>query len=202
LIAAVHITKGITWHGHVEEFENVWHYDTPTITTDAGWDELIDAVVAAEKLVFPPGVSWLRARVHGPTDTTEADDIMRRVKDLTGVGSGTTSFVLPPELAVVASFYMGRSSRGFKIFLRKYLHGVSITGTGAAIGHTTGVSALGANQKAAFTTLMNTCKTVTIGAGVNNLCTPKGLHIPAGTSPVIADYVATRQFKRGRKERV
>lgn len=201
MIAAVHVTKGIGWKGHVEEFENVYHYDTPAISTDSGWDELIDAVVAAEKVMHTASVSFLRARVHGPTDTTEAADIMRRVRDLTGNGSGSTTNAAPPELSIVCSLYMGRSPAGYKRFLRKYYHGGVIGGTGASSGMGTGTVSLGSSQKAIYITQLTNLKNVAIGAGANALCTPKGIHIPVGEDWKVSDYAATRQFKRGRKER-
>lgn len=201
MIAAVHITKSATWHGHVEEWENVYHYETPTITSDDGWNELVDAVVAQERTIHSGGVNFVRARVHGPTDTTQAEDVMRFVKDLSGVGTLAISQNMAHELAVVGSIYLGRSTKGYKVFLRKYWHSRGIGGTGATADHVLGSGVLGTNQKAPFVAAYNALKLITIGAGGNRLVTPKGRPIPLGTDAKIADYVHTRQFKRGRKRK-
>lgn len=201
LIAAVHITKTSAWKGHVEEWENVYHYDTPAITSEAGWDELIDKIVTAEKVFLPSTVGFVRARVHGPTDQTKDDDVMRRVRDLTGSGSASPTGSIPPELAVVCSIYMGRSPRGYKRFLRKYYHGAALAGAGVGSGQSYATAALSASMKSLFTNNLDPLRAFMIALGQCQLVTPDGVHIPTGEAWKVNDYISTRQFKRGRKER-
>lgn len=196
MIAGVHITKQADWRGNPEQFENVYHFDTPSITTDAGWDELIDAVVAIEKPLFASMVSWIQARVHGPTNTTKAEDVMIRVKDLTGSGTLPGSGALTPlEMAIVASVYLGRSPRGFKVFLRKYWHtgrlASSPTGSSAALGN----AALLAGDKTPYVNAFNSMRQITIGPGNNTLCTPSGRPFPAGATVNVANHLHVRQFR-------
>lgn len=202
MIAGVHITHSISWQGKQEEFDTVYHYDTPTITTASGWQELVNAIVALEKPLFPSTVNFVRARVHGPTDLTKVEDVMQYVGDLTGQGTATAGFPCPPELAVVSELYMGRGPKGGKQILKKFWHAAQVEGTGAISPMTTGVNPLLAAQKTKFQTAYDSLKTITIGAGSNAICNEAGKHLPAGTSSTVKDYVVTRQFRRGRKEKV
>lgn len=197
MIAGIHITKEVTWRGQPERFENVYHYDTPALDLDADWDALIDAIVAIEKPLHAAGVSWVQARVHGPTDTTKAEDVMRRVKDLSGSGTMAGSGgVTPYEMAFVCSFYVGRSPRGYKVYLRKYFHSCRMPSTTQGSAATFGNGAMAAADKTPFTSGMNNLKTITVGFGSNDLVTPSGRHLPLGSSPIINDYLHVRQFRR------
>lgn len=202
MIVGVHITHSINWQGKLEEWDTVYHYDTPTITTTSGWQELVNSIVTIEKPLFPSTVNFVRARVHGPTDATKVEDVMQYVGDLTGQGTATAGFPVPPELAVVVEMYMGRGPKGGKQILKKFYHAAQIEGTGAISPMTTGVNPLLAAQKAKFIAAYEDLKDLPIGAGVNYICNESGKHLPVGTSATVKDYVVTRQFRRGRKEKV
>lgn len=201
MIVGVHITHGISWHGHIEEWDTVYHYDTPTIDTQAGWQDLVNAIVAIERPLFSGTTSFIRARVHGPTDQTKVEDVMQYVGDLTGFGTATAGFTVPPEMAVVARMYMGRGPKGGKQILKKFWHGAAIEGTGVNVDQSDGRAAIVAAGKAKFITAFSNLKVITIGAGANSICNEQGKHLPSGTTPTVLDYVVTRQFKRGRKEK-
>lgn len=198
MIAGIHITKSVLWRGAQEEFENVYHYDTPSgLNTDAGWNDLVDAIVAIEKLFHANNVTWRQARVHGPTNTTQAEDVMRFVKDLSGTGAISGGTLMPFEMTIVAQLYMGRSGAPYhrKTFLRKYFHVCRLTPAGSgddALGNT----ALSTAQKDFYKGHMNSLKTITIGGFANDLCKPNGNHIPLATDAVILNYAHTRQFRR------
>lgn len=192
----VSITKKVTWRGHEEQFSNVYHYDTSTpINTDSGWDSLIDQIVAAEKALFSNVVTWVNARVWGPTNGTKAESVTQRVKDLTGVGSITVATAIPYEFTLVGQFYMGRNAgTQRKTFLRKYYHACCLQASSSNTPASLGNGALAAGDKTPVTTLMNAVKQITVGGFQNDLCKPSGQHIPAGTSPVILDHLHVRQF--------
>lgn len=198
---AVIITRSLNWHGHAEEWSSVYHYDTGTAPSEQGWNDLIDAIVAAERPLFGSDVSFKSARVHGPTNGTQAEDQMRFAKDLTGVGSSTSGIVVPPESCVVIEWSLGRSPRGYKQLLKKFMHMVNIEGTGASQGHADGRSQLGTAHKAKFITYGNAVKAITIGPVTNNLCNSLGENFPAADQPTVLNYTHTRQFRKGRKRR-
>jgi len=194
----VHITKQVTWRGQLEEFENVYHYDTSSpISTDAGWSDLIDQIVAAEKPRFGAVVSWKQARVHGPTNTTQAEDVMVYVKDLSGSGTiAGAGAAMPYESTIVAQFYLGRSARGYKRFLRKYYHTCKLASTASGSGVELGNAQLSAADKQPYIDLLNALKTLVVGGSNNDLCSPSGTHLPLGSSPTVLNYTHVRQFRR------
>jgi hypothetical protein len=191
----ISITKDVTWRGTKEEFSNVYHYDIDFPPTATGWDDLINAIVVEEKKAHSSAVTYLRARVNGPTDQGDIADVTQHLKDLSGAGTmsgaGTT---MAPELTMYASIYMGRSARGYKTYLRKYYHTQKLFSSGTATD-ATAVTPLGSADKNALITILNALKTVTVGASTNNLCKPNGQHIPAGGTWVVGDFVHTRQFR-------
>jgi hypothetical protein len=191
----VTITKQTTWRGLPEKFSNVYHYDTGApISTDAGWDALINAIVAIEKPIHNSSVTFVEGRVNGPTNAGEAANIMQRIVDLTGAGTmGAGGATIPKEQTVVCSFYIGRSALGYKRFLRKYYHSGQIPSS-TVDSVRFGDTPLAAADKTPFTNAMNALKTITIGASSNDLCAPNGDHLPVGSSPKVLDHLHIRQL--------
>lgn len=196
------VTMQTQWHGAAEQFSNVFHYDAGAgINTEAGWISLGDAVVAAIRPLFSNTVTFVQFRVFGPTNGTKAENQMRAVKDLSGLGSLSTGQSMPPEMAIVCKAYIGRGPAGGKQFLRKFFHLCRLPGGSGGPEEAYGITSLNAAIKAPVANAMNSLKTVTVGGQDNDLCTPNGKHIPLGTNFTTSDYVSTRQFRRGRKER-
>lgn len=195
---AISITKRVPWRGVNEEFSNVYHYDISTpITTEGGWDDLINAIVAQERPLHYSGITYVRGRVWGPTNAGPAASITKRIMDLSGAGTApATGSLLPPEHSVVVQFYMGRNpATQRKTFLRKFFHCgrvISSTGTPVAFAE----AALSAADKAPFETRMNNLKTLSVGGFSHDLCKPDGTHLPLGSSPEVLSFVRTRQFRQ------
>lgn len=196
---AVAVTMSTLWHGEEEEFSNVFHFDAPAlINSEGGWESLADQVVSALRPIMASTVTFRRVRVHGPTHLSKAEDQMRLVKDLTGAGTLAVNFDIAPENCVVADLYVGRGPKGGKQFLRKYLHTCGLTAAGssnAAQGRTSIVQA----ARTPFETALNSLLTVNVGGVPNQICTPNGKLPPGGNSFAVNPYVASRQFRRGRK---
>lgn len=199
---AVVVTMSQPFHGRADEFSNVWHYvsDATVVPTTAGWEELADAVVAAMRALFPNVVTFKRVRVHGPTDGTQAEDVMKVVKDLTGTGSALPQSTMFPESVLTVDRYVGRGPKGGKQFLRKFFHLGGVTHSGATQAQAMGTNALSTANKDHYRALINAFNTINIGAGTNRICTPNGKEPPSGEPWDVANYISTRQFKRGRKE--
>ncbi len=202
MIVAAHSKKTISWHGKAEETENVYHFITPIDGADVGsLEALATALVNAEKTVFGSNVTFKQVRIHGPTNTTPADDKMIAVKDMTGVGSQAPGSYLPPELSMVASFYVGRSSRGYKRFLRKFLHLGILPGGAGNASMANGELALPSTAKTPVVNFMNSVKNLSTGLATYNICTPDGTGLPVGSAPTVLDYTYTRQFRAGRRRK-
>src|SRR5215217_594862 len=184
---AVSITKSIQWRGQQENFSNVYHFDTQQpINTDAGWDSLIDQIVASEKTIHSNLVTFRIGRVWGPTNQGPAASETQRIKDLSGTGSMTVGVRIYSEAAVVAHFFVGRrAGTGRKRFLRKFFHSQGLPTSLAGADGSSGLTTIAAGDKTPYAAHMNLVKSIQVGGGGNNLCTPDGTNLPAGAAPVI-----------------
>lgn len=195
---AVSITKRVLFRGSQEQFSNVYHYDlSTTINTDAGWDDLIAAIVAKERPFHSTQVTFVEGRVWGPTNQGQLQSITRRITDLTGTGQNSGGGEIWPELCIVASFFVGRNpATQRKRFLRKYFHVQALMASTGGSGATLGRAPLAAADKTPIANAMNDLKTITIGTAPHDLCTPQGDHLPLGSSPKVLDHLHVRQFKQ------
>lgn len=193
-IVGVHIVKSVTWRGATEEFENVYHYDAPNVSTQQGWADLADAIMDIEQTFHSTAIRFERVRIHGPTDQTKDDDQMIFVGDAGFQGLATANAGMPKEMAVVVQLYMGRSARGYKTFLRKYYHTHHLPNSSAE--QAAGNTALAAADLTYFQGKFNALKTISIGGFANDLVKPNGDGIPLGTSAQTLPYAHVRQFRR------
>lgn len=193
---AFHIVKATDWRGKAEEFENVYHYDVPNVSTQAGYNDLVDAIVSLEKSFHGSEVAFKRAAVHGPTNEGKMADQMIFAKDLSGVGAISGGQPIAKEHAVVAQIYMGRSPAPHfrKTFLRKYWHVCRLYVADAA--GQLGNSAMNTTNTDFYITKMNAFKNITIGNATNGLVKPSGGGIPSGTNATVLAHLRTRQFRR------
>lgn len=200
---AIQVTAATQWHGHLEEFSYVFHYDVfGTSMTDADWEKLGDAVVAAIRPLHRSTVTFIRYRIYGPTDQGKAANLMRYVKDISLAGTLASTVLIPRECVLVADVYVGRGPKGGKQYLRKFLHTGAIPGTGVTEDAQMGAAALPGASRTPIASALDGLKTVITSSGSYDICTPNGKHLPTGSNWSVNDYVHTRQFKRGRKERV
>lgn len=201
---AVIVTMSQSYQGKVDEFSSVFHYhsDASVIPTESGWDDLANQVVADLKAIMSNRVTFVRVRIHGPTDGDKEEDQMVLVKDITGVGAGLAVQRISPEQVLVLSKYVGRGPKGGKQILRKFFHLGALSHTGASGDQGYGTAALTSTDKTYYTTRMAAFDQYMIGAGENRICTPLGKEPPGSEVWKCADYVSLRQFKRGRKEKV
>lgn len=120
------ITKSVAHRGTQEEFSNVYHFEMAVAEAAADtfdFKPYVDEIVRLEKLVHGSAVTWLRARVWGPTELGPAASLIRKDYTLSGVGGVVSGIITYPELAVVISWPLSRSvATKRKRFLRKYLH--------------------------------------------------------------------------------
>ncbi len=198
---AVSVTMSTLVKGIDEQFSNVFHFDVDVpFDTESGWESLGDQVVAAIRPLFSNRVNFRRYRIHGRTDTTKAEDQMRFVKDLTGTGTLSVNFDIAPELAVVADVYVGRGPKGGKQFLRKFIHSCGLNSSGSSDA-AQGRTAIPSAGRTVFVNALNSLKVVSVAGFDHPVCTPNGKRLPLGSTWEVNPYVATRQFRRGKKER-
>lgn len=193
----VSITKQLQWHGHNEQFSNVYHYDFGAGggILPGAMSALADALVAQEKLVHSASVSFIGSRVwsHGGTPAENETLLLR---DETGNGSLTISAGLYREACVVVQLYTGRhTATGRRIYLRKFIHscGLPATATNAEYGQV----ALTSNGKAPFLQYGQNIRTLNLlaSAEVAVLEAPGGSNLAGDASVSVLDYVTMHQFR-------
>jgi hypothetical protein len=192
MIRGISVEKRVTWREQPEDFANVYHYDSDATVSS---EELLDAIVAAERPMFVNAVSYIRGQVWGPTDGTKEQSQMLFQKNLSGLGTSSVGSLTPSENTAVLSWDTGRvNTRGGRVYLRKYLHvcGISATSqTAAAMGN----NALPASEILKYKNFGNSIKTI-IGASGAHLCDKKGRRLPLGTDCKVLPHLRIRQFRR------
>jgi hypothetical protein len=193
LILGVAITKQMTWRGNPQEFSNVYHYQIANGSAQTIDDALIDRLVAIEKSIHGNGVTFKLARSWGPAENPPATNFTRRIKDLTGTGSLTSSGTIYFETAVLLQWPLGRyGSKNRPQKLRKWYHCQH-----AHSLDTTGGSVSGA-PAAALTTALGNLNPITFtaeGAPFTYPMTSKTGHEPIGAGSVYP-FLEHRQLGR------
>lgn len=185
---SITIVKKFTYRLLAEEFSNTYHFSGTVPTDHAGWKTLADAMIAAEKLTVESGTSFVRAYGYvAGNENSVAQIIYDGGADGAAV-AGTGSFTgnrAPGDIAATTRWYTGElSSRGKKVYARKYWHGVLID---AANG-----DKLATTQKTALDVWAAKLIDGTL-PGSFKYCGPQGAVLSA---PQTNQYVTTRTLKR------
>lgn len=193
----VHVEKEMQWRDQAERFENVYHFHQgPAGQGTAEWEALADHLVAQERLCHISGVTFVKVRIHGPTEGTQADDIMRFVKDYNLLGTQSNTSPTPRELAAVVQIYMGRSGAPHhrKTFLRKFWHsgGLPNSDSGGAFGN----SALSTANRDFYKARLDALRGFSVGGVLWELSKPNGNRIPTGEAAVCLPHLHVRQLRR------
>lgn len=193
---AIAIEKETSWHGNLERFSNVYHYETDFTVNATNAGACIDALVTFEKPVHGSTVTFKTGRLW-TTGGTPAQNETLLIKDLSGAGTLAGSIVLYKEAAVVVQSYTGRNSTtGKRIFLRKFIH-ACILPTGATSFMGDGSGSLDATRKAPFLTYGDQIQEVVPAAGqLMTLEAPSGANLSPSAPVSVLDYVTVRQFRR------
>lgn len=186
-VFGIAITKEIDWRGGVQPISNVYHYSSlPGVTFND--DDVVNALVSAEKAIYASSVRFVKARTWGPTDGPAADSVTRLIKDLTGQGALTATVNMYREAAVLITWPLGRyGSKNRPQFLRKwhhtcYNHGLPAEGTPA-----------GGATPAAITTYINTVAGIAAGTLTNYVLSTAEGKRPTGDGKLYP-YLDHRQF--------
>jgi hypothetical protein len=191
MILGVSLTKRTTWRGIEEEFSNVYHFQTAVDVTS---DQVVDGVLAAEREIFGNNVTFVNAKVWGPTDGTALQSRMLLQRDFANSGNLAVGAITAKELAAVVQWDTGRINlRGGRIFLRKYLHvgRLAASDEEAAKGN----APMQASSITALTAYADDVKNA-VGLSGADLCDEKGRLLPFNTPAIVLPHLHTRQFRR------
>jgi hypothetical protein len=189
----VAVEKEFDFRGNPERFTNIYHYRIDA-AIQLDFENLADAVVARDRLVYTVGVNYKSVRVFGPTEGAASANLMRLVRDLSGGGSMSTAGAsVYRELCAVVAIFVGRSP-GFnrKVFVRKFIH---LTGMRES-GDSPTSGALGSGSRTFFADWMNGNKQVSSGTGQFSMVTPRNVLVPAAENAFTLPYARIRQLKQ------
>jgi hypothetical protein len=173
------------YRGTTEEWSQRYHVDAD-FSSVGDFHSCFDAFVTAVKAMLYPEVRILRGYGYHNTDNDSFDTYVLGAP-VAGTLSASTGFYAPGDSAMWIRWNTERrNSRGRLIYLRKYFHGVQISGTAGEQDNVL------ANQLAAA----NTFGTNATGTGWSgkHLAGPDGL-VPGG-GRLAGPKITTRTLKR------
>jgi hypothetical protein len=180
--------KRFTYRGLPEEFSNKYHFSGTTPVDAAAWRTLSDAIINAEKLTVDNTVAFVKAYGYVAGNNNSVWNVDYTVPpNTTVVGTGVFSpcIDVPGDIAATIRWYTGASSsRGKRIYCRKYFHGVW--------GTTSDADTLVASQRTALQTFAAKLIDGTLPGGFK-YCGPQGAVL---SDPLVQAFLTTRTLKR------
>lgn len=147
---SIRVIKQFTYRNVLRTFSNRYHFSGGTPSDATHWTTLSDAIVTAEKAIYPPlaGPGAKIVETIGYQSGSEIP-VFNKVYATDGTGSFTGFVVTPGDCAALIRYATAdRSSKNHPVYLFNYYH--------AAGGNlSTSVDDLNAGQKTAMTTYAN-----------------------------------------------
>jgi hypothetical protein len=120
------IEKTTLFRQFQQPFANVYHYKALAGATEdvASLEALVDNLVAKEKAFHATVVNFTRARLWLTGTGSQATNVMKVDKALSGAGAVAPSNSMDRERAFLFRWRAGSNSRGLPVYLRKWYHTV------------------------------------------------------------------------------
>jgi hypothetical protein len=183
------LIKSFSYRGKAEEWGNTYHFSGGTPADDTHWKALADAWIASEKNCYSSETTVVRAYGHvpGTNHAIWTYDYALHSATVAGVLSAAGSEQASPgDCAGVLSWPTANyTSRGKRIYLRKFFHDVFNKGT-------THEDELAATWAAGYSAFGDDVVTGFI-SGTYKICGPLGA---AGGTKIVSPWVTTRSLKR------
>lgn len=173
------------YRGSTEEWSQRYHVDDD-FDDVADFVAVFNAFVAAVRPMLYPEVRCVRGYGYHDTDN-DAFNTYTLAAPLAGTLSAASGFYAPGDTAMWIRWKTARlSSRGKAIYLRKYFHGVQISGTAGE------QDTVLANQRTAAATFA--AAAIATGWAGKHLAGPDGVVPNGGT--LVSTSITTRTLKR------
>lgn len=185
---SITLVKKFTYRGNREEWSNTYHFSGTTPANAAAWKTLADAIIAEEKLCFTGEVSWVRAygyEAGNENSVAQIDYEMAPLTPVVGSATGISDRLVGGDVAATTRWWTGAvSSRGKKVYCRKYWHSV--------YGDNVDRDKLTSAQRTKFNTLGAKLIDGTL-PGSFKYCGPQGAVLGP---PETSEWLTTRTLKR------
>ena len=185
---SITIIKRFTYRDALEEWGNTYHFSGTTPANAAAWKTLADAVIAAERPIVTGSTSFVRAYGYEAGNENSVAQIDYTVPPNAPplVGSyGTPGTKAPGDAAATIRWWTGvTSSRGKKVYCRKYFHDITMNSSDSD------------ELQSTLITAMNTYAAKMIDGtlpGSFKYCGPQGAVL---SDPHVNLYITTRTLKR------
>lgn len=182
------IVKKFTYRNAAEEYSNRYHFSGTTPADTAAWKALADAIITAERGCYMASTSFIKAYGYvagNENSVAQIDYAIAPNVIVSGNGTGFTGLTCPGDVAATIRWYTGASSsRGKKIYCRKYMHDV--------VQEAGQPDKLHATQKTALQTFAAKMIDGTL-PGAARYCGPQGASLSA---PLVDQWLTTRTLKR------
>lgn len=184
---SITLIKRMMYRGQQEEWSNTYHFTGTQPANAAAWKTLADALIGAEKQLLPASQSYVRAYGYNAGNehsVAQIDYVALGGALVTGTLTTAGLTQLPGDAAVQMRALIGTSTRGKKVYIRKYFHG--------AVVDPSTPDNVQANQKSAINSYLGVLLGGTL-PGSFKWSGPQGQEATAVTTP---PYITTRTLKR------
>jgi hypothetical protein len=121
-VPSLKVIKSFNYRGGTKQFSNRYYFKTDVPANDTEWTALSDAVVTAEKAIYPSGVQIVET--VGYVAGSEIPVYSKAYTTNGTLAMGGTLLYAPGDVAVVGRFSTAaRSTKNHPIYLFNYFHG-------------------------------------------------------------------------------
>lgn len=181
---SITINKRMTYRLVPEVTSNTYHFSGTTPTSDADWSALALAIWNAEKPCYPAGVEYvgyLGYEAGNEFAVSIKDYVADGVAPIPGTAPHNANIAPGDTAATIRWTTPDRTSRGTRIYLRKYFHEPNFSN-----------DSLDATYKTALATYGAKMIDGSLPGGFK-VCGPQGA---VASNPFVAPFVTTRTLKR------
>ena len=165
----VSITKSTPFRNSVQEFSNVYYYESPVgVLPDAAEAQtIIDDLVTFEKTIHSTAVTFVRGRLWSNTHDKATSEMILQT-NLSGTGALAVVSGLDKERAYLFRLRAGVDSRGNPVYFRKWYHTCG-NGPGNVVPNSAVTANISGFSGAERTTMQNAIPTIgDVGSGVED----------------------------------